>query len=366
MTTSRDIRELITEQSDSPVERKALEGVAGRVEDALTQDVPYRPEFKAELRRKLMAQARRQAPPSLIRRPVVWGSVMGMAAAVGILAVGLNLWSESPKTPSVTPPTQVVTPGPGHNTTVKPVSTFPEIPRARLSDEPLPAGQTSADSLAGLDLSQGLEVYELSGLPDQAQFSKIAAGLKFTAAPESGAGSWTVHDTTRTLQVSADGRVVYLDSSPDPAGARPVDAAGAAAAAEKFLFDASLPIYGQPVVEETLLRGSRLFRVTYTWRVGDRRPVVNLTTVVTVSERGRVAEANGSVQFVHTSKGKTTAIVKPDEALQETARSGDSFRGVDLVFARVKSDSGAYYLAPYWRAFGSGVVRYVPALAPKQ
>jgi len=368
MTTTREIRDLIAEQAATPAERKALEGVAERLDDALSQDVPYRPAFRAELRRKLMAQARLQAPLAWYRRPVVWGSAMGVAAAAGILAVGLSLWNDTPRNPATEQPpiSGPVTPGPGPETDPHLVSTFPDLPRLQLPDEQLPAGHPGAESLAGLDWSGGLRVYKLSGRPDLPQFTKIATGLKFTAPAETLAGEWAVTQGARSLRMGFDGHVTYADTTPEPSTALSVDAAGATAAARQFLLDASLPFAGEPLVMEASVGAGarRLYRVTYTPRV-DGRPVVNTLAAVTVSDRGIVVQADAYVRFVEES-GTRAAAISPDEArVQAQAQSRGSALtpvGLDLVYVRTQSTGGDWYLQPYWRVFGTGVVRYVPAL----
>lgn len=363
MTTTRDIRDLIAEETPSGAERKALEAVADRLGEALSQDVPYRTAYRAELRRKLMAQARRQAPPAWYRRPAVWGSAGAMAAAVGILAVGLTLWNNptAPQgdQPQVTSPT---TPGPiATAPNPHPVSTLPDLPRTTLPDEKLEPGQAGAESLAGITVSAGLAVYKLGGRPTAEQFGRMAAGLKFTAQTTNlSDGGWTVSQGSRSLRMTTDGRVLYLDSTPVPAAGTPTDANGAVVAARQFLLDASLPLEGDPLVQEGRPEGQRMFKVTYTRRF-EGRPVVNIPTVVTVSDRGAVVEADAYVNFAEAGR-VTGQVITPEEARQKAQDRGGTFGEVDLVYVRTQSGGGDWYMQPYWRVFGSGLIRYVAAL----
>lgn len=363
MTTTRDIRDLIAEEASSSAERKAMEAVAERLGEALSQDVPYRPAFKAELRRKLMAQARRQAPTAWYRRPAVWGSASAMAAAVGILAVGLTLWNNPPANRDNQPPvTNPATPGPGGTTpNPRPVSTLPDLPRVALADETLEPGHAGAESLAGVNPSAGLAVYKLGGKPTAEQFGRMAAGLKFTAQTTNlSDGGWTVSQGSRSLRLTTDGRVSYVDGTPAPAAGTPTDANGAVVAARQFLLDASLPLEGEPLVKEGQPQGKRIFQVTYTRRF-EGRPVVNIPTVVMVSDRGAVVEADAYVNFAEVSR-VTGEVIPPEDARKKAQERGGTFGEVDLVYVRTKSNDGDWYMQPYWRAFGSGAVRYVAAL----
>ncbi|HWI53768.1 MAG TPA: hypothetical protein VNT01_16645, partial [Symbiobacteriaceae bacterium] len=119
---------------------------------------------------------------------------------------------------------------------------------------------------------------------------------------------------------------------------------------------------GEPLVMEGNVGGKRLYRVTYTPRV-EGRPMVNTQTAVTVSDRGIVVQADAYVRFVEES-GTRAAVISPDEARQQAAARGGALApvGLDLVYVRTQSTGGDWYLQPYWRVFGTGVVRYVPAL----
>lgn len=366
MTKARDIRELIAEQNPSPADQKALEAVADRLDKVLAQEVPYRPEFKAELRKQLIAQARRQTPVAWYRRPAVWGTAAAMAAAVGIIAVGLRLWSGQDGLGGTKQPPVATAPageGPGVIPHLVAASPLPAIPPW---DEVLPAG-FAGPAATPTDVTAGLMTYKISAAPDQALVDRIARGLGFTQkSADGGPAGWTVTQGARTLNLMADGHLLYVDPSPATGGTK-VDPANAEAAARQFLQRASLAIPSQPTTMEGTEGGRHLFKVTYTPRIGaGQLPVVNARTEVKVSDQGTVVGAEAYLLGGETENKAYTAL--PAATALQTAQDqgGGSFSGLDLVYVRTP-DSGMVYLQPVWRVFGTNpnglrFVRYLPAL----
>jgi hypothetical protein len=374
MTRADDVRELIQEQSSGPDERRTMQAVTGRLEGTLSEDVPYRPEFKADLRRRLMTEARRELTP-WYRRPAVWGTSMAAAAAVAVLAVGMQLWQGGqPGTNQPLPPTPQVTkqvqPSGTKGVGVDPhlVNRSP-LPVLELQPEALPAGSPGPESIAGLETVTRLNAYRVTSQADQGLFVRMAQGLGFATQGQAEGGGFRVTQGTRNLTMTADGHIAFRDTAPAPAaGTEPVDAAGAQSEARSFLDQAALPVPSQPVVLEGLVDGKQVYAVAFTPRI-ENRPVVNGQTVVQVSIQGRVTQADAYLQAAPEAQGPYD-VVGPAEALAGVQKLGDgTWNGVDLVYARTPAQQ-AVFLQPYWRVYGAtpqGVrmVRYVPALIPE-
>jgi hypothetical protein len=368
MTKARDIRELIAEESTSPSERKALEAVADRVEEVVTQDVPYRPEFKAELRKQLLAQARRQSPPAWHRRPAVWGTAVALAAAAGIFAVGLSFWATSRPVPPKTG--TVATPGPGNTVTVRPVA-YSKLPAVSLPDEPLPAGAPGPAAPLP-DVSKGLMTYKVPAVADDALFGRMVAGLTFAVHPTHTSEGWQVAQGARVLKLTVDGHFTYRDQiAPTPGQAPKVSAADAETAARQFLQKAVLAIPSQPVVLERTEAGAHLFKLVYTPKAtGTQLPVVNALTELTVNDQGTVVAAEAYLLSGEQAHEPYEAVPPKDAQDAAVRAGGGSFSGIDLVYARTP-DQGVVYLQPVWRVYGANTagarfVRYVPALQKGQ
>lgn len=359
MTRAQDVREAIAEQSTSTAERRALEAVAGTLDDTLSRDVPYRPQFKAELRSQLMARARKQLTPPWYRRPAVWGTTLAAAAAVSILAIGLQFWSESgqPNAPQNITQDQTGNPVPR-------LVGYLDLPDVALQPDLLPAGHPGPEPIAGLDLSQGLQVYTYGSRADSALFNRMAQGLGFSEQPREAAGTFTVSQGARKLSLTADGYVTYQDTAQGAAGA-PVDAARAQSIARSFLEQAALPV---PSLDPTVLVNDRgIFAVAYTPRI-DGRPLINGRTLIQVNPDGRIIQAEAYVQGTPQPQGLKAAIGS-EEGLRKAQQSADAtYSGVDLVYVRTRKE-GTVYLQPYWRVYGvtgrgERMVRYVQALRP--
>ncbi|HYG59601.1 MAG TPA: hypothetical protein VD902_16175 [Symbiobacteriaceae bacterium] len=366
MTKARDVRELIAEESSGTAERRRLEAVADALEETLAEDVPYRPQFKADLRRRLVAAARRQVTPPWYRRPATWGITTGVAAAALILAVGIRLWSGTPGSP--------VAPAPGDNFAgekavdpqIKHVSKL-NLPPVILADQLLAPGQPGPEALVGMDVTRGLKVYFSYNLLDEGVFARMAQGLGFTREPRK-LTEITVEEGPRSLKMSADGRVIYTDfmlPAPLPA----VDANAALAAARRFLDQAGLPVPSlDPTVVEEIINGRRQFVITYTPRMS-ARPIINGRTVIRVGEEGRVVSAEAFTLSVYQEHG-VYQVIAPSQAVDRARKQGGgTFDSVDLVYVRTLDDDRVMYLQPYWRVYGTHtagqrMVRFVPALAP--
>jgi hypothetical protein len=375
MTRADDVRELIREQSDGPEERRAMQTVAGRLEESLAEDVPFRPEFQAELRRRLMAEARRELTP-WYKRPAVWGSTVAVAAAAAVLAVGLNLWQAGQ--PGPTAPTQpspqvadkTGQPGSKGNEGVGVdshlVSSVP-IPAIDVPAEVLPEGSPGPESIAGLENATRLSTYQVTGQADQGLFARMARGLGFAGQGQAVGGGFQASEGTRSLEMSAFGHIRYRDTAPAATGGAPVDAMAATRAAEAFLQQAALPVPSQPVVLERTDVGGKVYAVQYTPRV-ENRPVVNARTQIQVNAQGRVTVAEADLLAAPTLSG-TYAVISSGEALGRIQQqNGGTWDGVDLVYVRTETGQ-AVFLQPYWRVYGASgqgvrMVRYVPALTP--
>ena len=369
MTKAQDVRETIAENSVSPAERRAMEVLADRLEETLAADVPHRPQFKAELRSRLMAEAHRQMKPAWYRRPAVWGSAMAVAAAVGILAVGLQMWGPTgpgpkPAGETAQAPANPVTPAtPGVNPaiTAKQVNTI-NLPVVAMPPEVLPAGHPGPESIGSLQQATELNVYLASGRPDEAQFARIARGLAFTGKAATGPRGFSLTEGTRTLAMTLDGQVTYEDRAADSAAAA-MTAEKAQAAARTFLENAALPI--PTLTPAVLVNDKGVWAVEYTPRV-DGRLIVNARTLIQISPGGKVVQAGAFVQQTYQPTGPY-GVNPAEQALQQARSLSDAkYDGIDLVYARTL-DGQAVYLQPYWRVFGvnsqgARVVRYVPAL----
>lgn len=370
MTKAQDIRELIAEQSADPGERRALETVANVLQETLAEEVPYLPEFRTELRRHLMVQAHRTLNP-WYRRPAVLSMTAGMAAAVAVLAVGLRLWQPGvqPGTPEITPPNPGTIATRDNNRPVQPFTVSEtELQAFQLADEPLLPGAAGPESLAGLDLSEGLRLYAVTGRPNQEQFLRIASSLGFSGQHQVLSGSYAVAQGAKSLTVAFDGKVTYTDDEPEPQNApgSTVDANGAKVVARRFLDKAALPVPGMEIVTETSLGAiNRVYMVSYTPRV-EGRPVVNGRTVIYVTGHSRVARAEAFVSSsveVH----RSYPAVLPEQAVRVAQDRDGNMRpdGADLVYARSSTGEGIY-LQPFWRVYGTDsqgkrMVRYVSA-----
>lgn len=371
MTKAQDIRELIAEQSNGPGERRAMEATAERLAESLSKDVPFRPEFKAELRRQLVAEARRSLTP-WYRRPAVWGSSIGVAAAAAILAVGLQFYRTAP-TPGQPQTAQDTSQKNGKSqtgqsiprsdaTVVSIAVSALNLPAVPLPDEVLP--QEALPEYPPRDLSGGLKVYRVAARADMAQFHRIAVGLGF-AEPQR--NDLQVRQGDRSLQMTPDGFVTYVDASPDPANAQPTGGAeGARQTARAFLERASLPV---PELQPSVTQGQapQTFVVTYTPRV-EGRPIVNARTVITVTAGSRVARAEAWAQTAYEPEQQAFLAVSMSDALKAAEQKGGGarFTAADLVYVFTPVEQSTY-LQPYWRVFGTAeggkkLARYVPAL----
>lgn len=370
MTKARDIHELLEEHSLDSGERRILGALADRLEDAMNAPVPARPEFRAELRRQLMAQARRTLTP-WYRRPAVWGSTMGMAAAVAVLAVGLQFYNpkldrgevaNQPPQP-VQGPTELGEVRTSPNPSEARLTSVKDLPEVTLQDEPQPAGVSPAP-VTDADVARGLKVYRLTAQPGEAVLTAMASNLGISGHPRQTEGIWHVEQGARSLQLRRDGSVLYMDRA--AVGTGTVDQAGAQTVAIRFLDQAQLPVpssQGQ-VAPLQPSEGVKGFTVTMVPRV-DGRPVVNDRTIVWVTEQGAVFRAEATIQSGTESHLQGEAFSKA-EALTKAEARGGKFQAADLVLARTLHQA-TVYLQPYWRAFGTDaqgqkVVRYVPAL----
>ncbi len=362
MTKAQDIRQLIAEESIGSGERRALETVADKLDRSLAKDVPARPEFKAQLRRQLMAQARRQMAP-WYKRPAVWGSTLGVAAAAAVLAVGLNMLNaENPITPVPGPGAVTEKQGdtPQSKVDAQLTSAIPDLIQPTIPDELVPTG---AGPEGGAAAAQSLGLYHLTVVPDEQALTDVAVRLGMSGAAQRSSSGWRLSQGSRDLQLTSDGQMIYADRGAEKPGAAKIAGADAArTAARQFLQTAVLPVPdAQPVVNTNAVT----YEVLFTPRV-EGRPVVNSRTRVLVSDTGRVLEV---VAFLPSSEAATRpySAYSADEAIATAKRQGGAFSEADLVWVRTVTESRAIYLQPYWRVFGTNaqgarIARYVPAL----
>jgi len=376
MTNARDVHDLIREWTGSPEERRQLEELADRLEEALQAEVPYRPEFREALRAELMAQARRTLLP-WYRRPVLWASTVAVAAAAAVVAFGLwqgpsllgDFGAVPPQAPKVAEgPEQPGSLDSYEHSTIPRLSSNVKIPVVHLPDEVVADDQAQPEPLTGLDLDKGVQVYLVSNPADLDQFRRVAASLGITGQPQQVGDGYLVSSGGKTLTMSADGQIVYADSTAFTHAGAVIDEHGAREAASRFLSRAALPVPDlHPVVTvQPGEQGGHIYQVTYTPRV-EGRPVVNGRTVVWMTDRSGVFRAEAHLRAQEQALG-LRPVVSPDEAVERARQGGGLFGpGVDLVYVR-SVVSGAVYLQPQWRVFGSNeqgqrVVRYIPALA---
>jgi len=363
MTNAEDMKELIAENTSLPSERRALESTAARVEDALSRDVPYRPQFKAELRAQLMAQARRKITP-WYARPSVWGSALGVAAAAAVFAIGLQmLRTDTP--PTTNPPVAVApTPKVGEPPTAQTelVAQHSRLPVVNLADEELVPD--TAPSATAADQSEQ-KVFTVQVRVDADTVNRLAAALGFQGQAREAGSVFTATLGSKSLQVAMDGHVIYEDQVTEQGtGTQALTEDGARAAAQTFLTRAAvLPVEGAPAVT---LRGTD-FVVTFTPQV-EGRPIINGRTTVVLSSRGQIMKADAYVKSTYTLD-KSYKAISPSQAVTEAQKQGGgTFTQADLVYVRTPHQEKTF-LQPYWRVFGTSaagkpLARYVPALIP--
>lgn len=367
MTRAYDIKQLIAEESSATAERRALEEMADRLEDTLSADVPYRPEFKAQLRKRLMAQAHQQLTP-WYRRPAFFGSGLAVAAAAAVLVVGINLWQNDeirevqPPSPGIEESDSTPTAPPDTPPNVVTLVTLPtDLRQIQLADEKVTPASPAPNFEGNAEVAQGLQLKRLTARPDEEQFRNMANRLAFRGESRRTTTGWLVSEGSRTLNLTADGQVGYADTAPAAAETPAISTEGARDAAFRFLDQALLPVPGQPVVT----RSENGFQVVYTEQV-DGRPVINARTVIAVNEKGAVVQAEAYVASGTTTHSTHVAALTEAEAVAEAKARGGNFDRADLVWVRTPGD-GPTYLQPYWRVFGTdsqgtAMVRYVPAL----
>ncbi len=374
MTKARDltdIKDMIQEHAASPVERKALEHVAEGLEDSLGRDAPARPVFKAQLRTRLMAEARKQRTP-WYGRPVVVGSSLSLVAAVAVLAIGLQIYRPgAPGGRSAQPSGRPDASGvKSFQVRVVPklTSRIP-LPLVTVPDEAVPPEVTGPEPLAGVDPSLGLKLIQLTGHPDGQLLRDTATRLGLGDQVHTTAVGLAVTQGSQTLALSSDGHVVYTDSAAASAAGTPTEGVeGARIVARRFLTRAALPIADRlPSVSESGFEGiQHVYNVTFTQRV-EGRPVVNARAVIRVTDFSGIVRADAYVQAGKEDAGTFEAVPLADAVNQAQDQGGAAFTSADLVWVRTVS-GGAVYLQPYWRVFGADVqgarrVRYVAALS---
>lgn len=369
MTRAEDLKGLIAENAVSQAERKSLEHVAEKLEDQLEKDVPFRPEFKAELRQRLMAEARRQNPP-WYRRPAVMGGTLGVAAAAAVLVVGLNLVNSKPSqpptkaaTPAPTPAPNVQTPGfTSFNPTLVSRTNLPVV---QLPDEELPS---RVIDLSGAPVAATtLKAVRLSVRVTDQDVAVMAGNIGLSAKVVTVQSGWQVSEGNRVLTVTADGKVSFADTSGGDRKDTPTGGIeGARVVARQFLDRANLPVPDRaPSVTESTEGGAKAYTVVFTQRV-DGQPVVNAPVMVRVNDFSGVVAAEAYLSASTEDLGPFEAVDPSDALKTAQEKGGGDFTTTDLAWVRTVTDSQVF-LQPYWRVIGSQtqgtrLARYVPAL----
>lgn len=371
MKDNLDVHEVIGEQANSLEEQRHLEEIAEVLDKALQSDVPYRPEFKEELREHLLVEARRTLLP-WYRRPRVWVSSLAVAAAA-LVALGLSSgapWSQG-SAPQVAEEDGESSDGVNsyeHSTTPRLTSEM-ELPVVHLSDEILSDASVEPEPVTDVDPSAGVPVYLIRNGADLDQFQRVAANLGITGKMQQSEDGYWVGSGDKRLTMSADGHIVYADAAPTPLTGEVMDEADAREAAYRFLNRAALPVPDlQPAVAvQTESEGQQVYQVTYTPRL-EGRPVVNGRTVVWMTDRSGVFRAEAYLHAREETIG-SGELISPEEAVALAIQAGGGQFGpaADLVYVRAASD-GSVYFEPQWRVFGQDeggnrVVRYISALA---
>jgi len=367
-----DIKGILSEHTHEAGELRALSRTAERLEKVLGQEVPYRAEFKAQLRQQLVAMARPAGEP-WYRRVSVWGSGLGLVAAAAVLVIGLQLLQGGP----VEPPGMTALPPNAPEIVDRPrIALLPRLTNQlnlttpQIPDEVVRPTSPEADPSNVVNAEQGLRVYTLTARPNEEQFTDLAVRLGVSAMIQRVDRGFQAFDDRRKLQMTMDGMVQFEDLVPPQTEAAPVvNAIEARAIARRFLDRAALPVLDlQPAVhEERTAQGLASFTVSYAPRV-DQMPVINGRTLIRVSSQGHVDRAEAFVASGH----QTTipyAVISKEDAILAAKERGDfvpSANVSDLVLVRTVGDQ-AVYLQPYWRIFGQSssgvqVARYVPAL----
>lgn len=352
----KELYALLKEQGADP---RTYAGVTARLQVGLEAPVPMRPEFKANLRARLMAEAKAggRRPVRWFQRPAVL-SAIGSAAAIVVLAIGLRVFTDGGK---VIPPLSGVTP-PGSSQPNQGPSGTPhlvsktDLPEPHLPDEHV-AGQPTSDG--SLEKAEELPTYTLTGKVTVDLTKGIAEALDFHNPAVGLSDRFEVTEGARTLAVSKTGELVYEDAS-GGTGQGVKSKSEAVQVANQFLAQALLPVVdANPAVAEA----SQDFLVRYQDRF-QGRPIVNGDTQVWVSRSGGVKRVQ-SVTPSGQEQSSSYSIVAYADAVKTAETSGGRFDRGDLVWVRTPLGEQVI-LQPYWRLFGQDstgpIIRYVSAL----
>jgi hypothetical protein len=364
-----ELRELLEENGADP---RAYAHLAAGLQAELESPVMMRPEFRVELRTRLMAEARERLRRPWWRRPLVWSSLGGVAAAAVVLTIGLRLYTGGER--SLVPGSDLTTPPVTHlpEAGKEPTGTAPGLSGTphRVSSTKLPVLHLADEQRAGtidqaggaLDPSAELPVYVLTGQVNEALFQTIADRFGMSGgSPTSRPGEFGVTLGARTLKLQTDGHLTYEDASPAPSPTGETQVADPATVATTFLQQVQLPVVeAHPSVREEAGHYLVIYQDRYLGR-----PIVNGATRVWVSRAGVIRRLD---TFTPAGQQYDTAYtaVPLGEALAKASALGGSFTSGDLVWVRTPSGD-TVYLQPYWRLFGTDqqgqpVVRYLPAL----
>lgn len=400
MTQGSEIRRLVAESATTAEERQELAQVVEILEN-LEGRVPYRPEFRAQLRERLKQEARRTRP--WYRRPQVWTAGGAVAAAVGAFAV-LSFWQNSadPRGQGVL---DSAPPGVGIQTAANPGVEQPaaqpinptavvrptlqlvgsiKIPRAERPDVwegGLQKAGTyasrvtvrTAEGLTAPPVSEVQKIYLVAELPPQPEsLIKRAQRMGFKAeVADSSGGSLRVVESGRSLELHADGRLIYQGDAEGIAMPAP-DEAGAEWAARIWLEEAGIVA---PAGDRSVALENDLWRVSFTPVMQGGARAITETISVWVAQSGHIVKAETTTGSLE-ERGEAPSISLEQALQQLRVRTLEGVEGevvlivnaAELVYARPVSlrTGEPLYLQPYWRlsaSVGAATVhRYVPAV----
>jgi hypothetical protein len=399
VSQSSDVRSAIWEQARSEQERRELEEIV-RALDGLGEQIPYRPEFRAQLRQRLLREARRMRP--WYRRKGLWTAATAVAAGIGAVVlfqafdgggtqrqpVQVPLAAQqAPAAPDPVQPTQVIAVTEFRPSQGQLVAAQYVLGRADLPDEWVGEGRKAGAWTAKISL----QIDPSMSLPPVGTTESVYVILQVPPRPESlalraermgfrsgVAGSFgdllTVAEGHRRLELHPDGRLVY-EAGADGAAVPASDEAGATGAARRWLEEAGI---AAPAGEPLVSRENGAWQVTFVPVFRNGFPAVTEAIRVWVVPTGHVVRATATTGQLE-ERGELPVITaeqaiqllegRPLEGLEGDAAL--TLTQMELVYARPTTllPGAPLFLQPYWRATlqagETTIRRYVPAIKPE-